>query len=276
MKKTFFSVIIPTFNRAAFLQKSIDSVLNQTEPDFELLIADDGSTDNTCSLVSDIKDNRIKYLQLDHQGVSRARNEAIKTACSDNLVFLDSDDYFKIDKLEIAKKYILKYPEFDIFHTEEIWYRNNTILNQKNIHKKPDGEIFKKALRLCCIGMSTVVLKKKVFQEIGYFDEQLPACEDYDLWLRASIKYQFKLIPKVLTVKHGGHEDQLSKLFPAMDRFRITAIEKILKSKKLTVTQHQAAVKELKRKCSIYVKGALKRGKDTEAIYYNELKNHFD
>jgi glycosyltransferase involved in cell wall biosynthesis len=255
MKNPYFSVIIPTYNRQDFISDCIESVLAQSDPDFELIIVDDGSTDQTETVINSFKDDRLKYLSTDHKGVSHARNTGILNAKSDILAFLDSDDRFKPEKLETARKYINEYPEIKIFHTEEIWFRNQKLLNQKKIHKKPDGYVFDKALKLCCIGMSTSVIKKQVFDAIGLFDENMPACEDYDFWLRACAGYDVKLIPRVLTIKHGGHKNQLSKKYPAMDTYRIYAIEKLIKADRLNQTQKQAAIKVLAEKPSFAGRG---------------------
>ncbi len=275
MKNPYFSIIIPTFNRCVFLQNAIKSVLAQTETDFELIIIDDSSTDSTAKMIKSFQDKRLVYIHQQHQGVSSARNNGIDSAKAKHIAFLDSDDCFKPEKLKISKEYIERFPYINIFHTEEIWYRNQKLLNQKKIHKKPDGFIFDNALQLCCIGMSTSVIKKDVFNKIGYFDANMPACEDYDLWLRASIVYPFKLIPFILTIKHGGHADQLSKKYPAMDTLRIYSIDKLLKTANLTDNQKVSAVKQLQEKCLIYINGAKKRKKIEQVKKYTALLNSY-
>ncbi|MBU1086123.1 MAG: glycosyltransferase [Candidatus Omnitrophica bacterium] len=276
MKNPFFSVIIPTFNRCGFLKQAIESVLSQTETDFELIIIDDGSTDNTAQMIQDIADKRLVYVYQAQQGVSSARNQGIALAKAEFIAFLDSDDCFKPEKLQITRDYINRFPDIQIFHTEEIWYRDQKLLNQKKIHQKPDGWVFDNALKLCCIGMSTTVVKKELFKHIGYFDQTMMACEDYDLWLRASTVYPFKLIPQVLTIKHGGHADQLSRQYPAMDTLRIYAINKLIKTARLTDCQKNSAIKALKQKCLIYLTGAKKRGKNEQVKQYTDLMDSYD
>lgn len=276
MKNPFFSVIIPTFNRIGFLSQAIKSVLSQTETDFELIIINDGSTDNTAQMIKNIDDPRLVYVYQEHAGVSSARNLGISVAKAEFIAFLDSDDCFKPEKLKIAREYINLFPEINIFHTEEIWYRDQKLLNQKKIHQKPDGYIFDNALKLCCIGLSTTVVKKDLFKAIGGFDENMPACEDYDLWLRASVLYPVKLIPQVLTIKQGGHADQLSQKYPAMDTLRIYAIDKLLKHALLTDNQRNSAIIALKQKCLIYIAGAKKRNKSKEVEQYTSLMNSYN
>ncbi len=276
MHNPYFSIIIPTYNRVKFLDTAIKSVLDQSFSDFELIVVDDGSTDQSEQLIKDIKDTRLKYLKKDQSGVSAARNRGIQESTAPFICFLDSDDRFKNTKLEIVYKYINDFPGYRIFHTEELWYRYGKILNQKKIHKKPEGDIFDNSLKLCCIGMSTTVVNKDLFDEIGNFDENFQACEDYEFWLRTTAIYPVKLIPKALTIKQGGHSDQLSRKFPAMDTLRIRAIEKLLKSEILNKQQTQQAILELKHKCLIYINGAKKRKKFKEAAYYQTLLEQYN
>lgn len=271
MDNPFFSVIIVTYNRQRFLPIAVESVLNQTFTDFELLVIDDGSTDKTRSLIEGYGDKRLRYIPKEHTGVSSARNKGIREAKGGYICFLDSDDRYRRDKLEVTATYIHDHPDYKIFHTEEIWYRSGQVLSQKAYHKKPSGYVFEQALKLCCISISTVAIQRGVFENVGYFDEQLPACEDYDFWLRSSARYPVLLIPDYLTIKEGGHADQQSKKYPAMDKFRLYALEKLLRSGGLDQKQYALAYDELKIKCKIYQQGALKRNKIEEVKYCNKL-----
>ncbi|MDP8289412.1 MAG: glycosyltransferase [Candidatus Susulua stagnicola] len=277
MKNPFFSVIIPTCNRKDFLPITIESVLNQSYTDYELIIVDDGSSDETKAIIKKLYNNnkKIIYTYQKHQGVSSARNKGLIKAKGKFISFLDSDDRFLKNKLLIFHDYINKNPSYKIFYSEEIWYRNGKFFSQKAHHKKPNGFIFSHSLRLYSVGLSTAVFSRDIFKRIGYFDKNLPACEDYDLLLRISSIYPIFLIPEYLTIKEGGHADQLSKKYPAMDKFRIYALEKILKSKSLSMINYQLAYQELKTKCDIYIKGAIKRGKKAEINYYKNLCKNF-
>jgi glycosyltransferase involved in cell wall biosynthesis len=276
MNKPFFSVIIPTYNRENLLPIAIDSVLRQSFYDYELIIVDDGSTDNTKEkLANFLSKEKIKYLYQPHGGVSKARNKGIKNSQGKYIAFLDSDDRFCQEKLAITHSYIQRYPDYKIFHTEEIWYRRSELLEQKLYHKKPHGQVFEKAIKSCCISISTAVIKKDVFKEVGSFDERLLACEDYDFWLRISSKFLVYLIPLYLTIKEGGNPDQQSKRYQAMDRYRIYAINKLLKTKELKEEYRLLAYEELAKKCLIYIKGALKRNKIKDAQYYQNLINYW-
>lgn len=275
-RQIFFSVIIPTFNRYSFLRIALDSVLEQTYRDFEVIIIDDGSTDNTSELVSSYNDQRIRYFHQENHGVSSARNKGLSIATGDFIAFLDSDDHWKKEKLQKAEKYIRSFPDTGIFHTEEIWYRHGKLLKQLKKHQKPSGCVYTSALPICCISISTAIIRKDIFDSIGTFDETLEACEDYDFWLRATHKYEVKLIPEKLTVKDGGRDDQLSQSVWGLDRFRIRSLKKMLLSGTLNDTDLKNTVKELQKKCGIIAAGCRKRGKTEEAEYYSALSEQFN
>ncbi|MGH7886214.1 MAG: glycosyltransferase family 2 protein, partial [Thermodesulfobacteriota bacterium] len=247
---------------------------SQTFSDFELIIVDDGSADATITKMAEYTGKGINYIRIKHNGVSGARNRAIQIAKGEYTAFLDSDDRWDRQKLEKTRYYIKKFPDINIFHTDEIWYKNNKFLNQKKKHRRPSGYIYPNCLKLCCVGMSTSVVKSEIFDEIGFFDENLPACEDYDLWLRACCKYKVKLIPEALTIKSGGRKDQLSNQ-PGLDKYRIYALKKIIESGLLNDEQSAITCFELINKCRIYAGGALKRGKVKEAQNYIQLAEKY-
>jgi glycosyltransferase involved in cell wall biosynthesis len=265
------SVIIPTFNRSQKLLRAVESVISQHYKGLEILVIDDASTDTTYKDLLKFGKS-ITYIRLNkNTGVSGARNTGIHNATAPWIAFLDSDDCWLKDKLRIQMLFIKDNPETIACQTDEIWIRNGRRVNPKIKHKKPSGNIFNQSLKLCLVSPSSVIIKSSVFNEIGIFDESLPAAEDYDLWLRISCRYPIYLIDKKLIVKEGGHHDQLSKKFHAMDRFRIASITKLIQSGVLSLEQKTAALKELKRKCSIYAHGCLKRGKTQEAAFYLAL-----
>ncbi len=266
------SVIIPTYNRKKFLKKAIDSVLTQSFADFELIVVDDGSDDKTKELINTYADDRLVYFYQDNQGVSCARNLGLKQAKGEYIAFLDSDDWWEKDKLKIQVEFLKKNRDIVATHTEEVWYRADKLLNPKLKHRKQSGYIFEQCLQLCAVSISTAVLRRELFDKVGYFDEELEVCEDYDFWLRVSCQYPIILIPQYLTLKDGGRQDQLSFRYrPGIDRFRIRAIEKLLDSRILNDEQFALAVKELKAKCKIFIQGATKRGKDKIARFYRQL-----
>ncbi|MFH1412400.1 MAG: glycosyltransferase [Candidatus Omnitrophota bacterium] len=274
-ERPMFSVIIPSFNRAPMLKTAVGSALGQTFKDMEVIVIDDGSTDGTAALLNAYEDDRFSFISTGNRGVSSSRNLGLKISKGAYIAFLDSDDRWTENKLELAARYIELFPDISIFHTEEIWHKNGFVLKQLKKHKKPSGHVYRDALPLCCIGMSTVVIKRSVFDDIGVFDETFEACEDYDLWLRASFKYEVKLIPEYLTVKDGGRNDQLSSKIWGLDRFRIKALEKILLSGVLSAEDRSATILELRKKCGIFAKGAVKHGRPEEAEYYAALPDKY-
>ncbi len=272
-EKPLVSVIIPTYNRGWILHEAIDSVLAQDFIDFELIVVDDGSTDNTVKILNSYKKDII-VLHQNNQGVSAARNRGIMESSGSLIAFLDSDDLWLPKKLSRQVDYLNLNPDAMICQTEEIWVRNGVRVNPKKRHKKLSGMIFERSLALCLVSPSAVMIKRRLFGEIGGFDETLPACEDYDLWLRISCRYPVFLIDTPLIIKRGGHSDQLSTS-SGLDKFRIKAIKKIIESNLLSKTQYKAAVKTLKEKCTIYASGCRKRGRKEEALYYTKLSDSY-
>jgi glycosyltransferase involved in cell wall biosynthesis len=202
--------------------------------------------------------------------VSAARNRGAAQAAGDLLAFLDSDDYWYPRKLGAQAAFFDAHPRARICQTQEVWIRNGRRVNPGRRHQKPAGDIFIPSLSLCLVSPSAVMLKKSLLDEMGGFDEALPACEDYDLWLRVSARCPVHLIDRPLVVKTGGHSDQLSAR-PGLDRYRIRAIDRILRTEPLSDERRRAARAVLKEKCRIYAAGCRKRGKTADAVYYEGL-----
>ena len=268
-KDPLISIIIPTYNRSWILKEAIDSVLSQDFTDFELIIVDDGSTDKTQDILNAYSKDIIVFKQ-NNRGVSAARNAGISLASGRFIAFLDSDDLWLPKKLSAQVDFFKSNRDALICQTDEIWIRNGVRVNPKKKHKKFAGDLFKQSLSLCLVSPSAVMIKRRLFEKVGVFDETLPACEDYDLWLRISCRYPVYLIKTPLVIKRGGHNDQLS-LTSGLDRFRIESLSKIIKSNLLSKEQYSAAAKILKEKCAIYANGCLKRGRRIEALYYEAL-----
>jgi glycosyltransferase involved in cell wall biosynthesis len=257
------SVIVPTYNRASTLLRALQSILDQGKGLCEVLVVDDGSTDETACFIQEVAqaDSRVQYLHQPNRGPAAARNAGILWAPTEFIAFLDSDDEWLPGKLAAQLQFFQDHPDYLICQTEEIWIRNGQRVNPMKKHKKYGGWIFERCLPLCIVSPSAVMMRREFFDTVGLFDATLPACEDYDLWLRASARMPIGLIEKPYVIKYGGHADQRSHQFPIMDRFRIRALQKIIESEILTPVQKEAALQELKRKCEIVTKGAMKRGK---------------
>jgi len=268
---TAVSVIIPTYNRARKLLRAISSVLYQTFTDSEVIVVDDGSDDGTAECLNPLM-GHIEYIRhRDNRGVSAARNRGIKASRFPFIAFLDSDDYWLPKKLSTQMAFFKRNPETVACQTEEIWIRKGIRVNPGKRHLKPSGDIFLPSLKLCLVSPSAVVLKRSLLDEVGLFDEDLPAGEDYDLWLRISCRYPIHLIPRHLVVKEGGYPDQLSSNVKGLDLFRIKALVKLLRGGQLTDAQLQATLRELTIKCQIYGSGCLRRGRKEEGEYYLRL-----
>ncbi len=258
--KLSISVIIPSYNRCERVLQALTSVFAQTVPAGEVILIDDGSTDSTVPRVQHEFPNVIISSDK-NKGVSAARNKGIELARNPWLAFLDSDDQWLPEKLERQIDAVAEAKQARFCHTDEIWIRQGIRVNAKRKHTKYGGSIFNYCLPLCCISPSSVLIHRSVFDELGGFDESLPAAEDYDFWLRYCCQYPVVFVDQALLIKHGGHDDQLSKKHWGMDRFRITALMKLLKIGPLTPLQFQQALEMLKIKMSIYCAGAKKRGR---------------
>ena len=252
------SVIIPTLNRANLLERALRSVVNQTFPPDEIIVVDNGSTDDTKNMIKDNFQN-IKYYFLSDKGVSKARNLGIKNSNCEWVSFLDSDDEWHRKKLEKQINFIKYNSKCKFVHSNEVWLRNGIHLNQLKKHKKKGGNIFKNCLKMCCISPSSVILKKNIFYDYGFFDESFQVCEDYEMWLRISAKEEICFLEDKLLIKHGGHKDQLSKKFWGMDRFRVYAIEKNLLNNNFSEYQNGLAKFFLLQKLEVIINGAKKR-----------------
>ncbi|MBW2039707.1 MAG: glycosyltransferase [Deltaproteobacteria bacterium] len=264
------SVIIPTHNRKDFLLEAMDSVFAQTYGDFELVVVDDGSTDGTGEALKRYGD-RLIYTYQANQGVSAARNRGIELVRGEFIAFLDSDDLWLPKKLQMQVAFMDQHPEAQICYTDEIWIRRGVRVNPKKKHAKYSGWIYSHCLPLCIISLSSALMRRGLFAQVGAFDPRLPVCEDYDLWLRVASRFPVFLIPQRLIVKRGGHANQLSQRSWGTDRYRVIALVKILEMGVLTPQMRGLTIQELHRKCRILINGYLKRGKEEEVKDYQEV-----
>lgn len=190
------SIITPTYNRDDFISFAIDSVLKQTYSNFELIIVDDGSTDNTGVVVKKyLNDTRIKYIWQENRGQSVARNKGLDLSTGEYVCFLDSDNVYETTKLEIQVRILNMSPVVDIVYgSEELIDEDGKLIKKKNM-RCYSGVIYEKLLLDNFIGMNTTLVRRKCFVEMGGFDETIKVADDYDLWLRFSAKYVFHYEP---------------------------------------------------------------------------------
>ncbi len=251
------SVVIPSFNRRHTLGRALESVFAQTSAVDEVILVDDGSTDGSCDMIrQDFP--AVNVLRQSNLGVSAARNFGIATAKFNWIALLDSDDCWLPQKIDQIRKACQQHPGFVLYHSDEIWVRRGVRVNPMQKHRKSGGWIFERCLPLCAISPSATVLCKATLLSLGMFDEKLPACEDYDLWLRLCHQFPVHYTDQKLIIKYGGHDDQLSRQYPAMDRFRIRALHRLLHGETLRPEYYRAAQATLTTKLEILVKGAIK------------------
>ena len=266
------SVVIPTHQRLPMLQEAVASVRAQTLPSkqLELIVVDDGSDDGTWSWLQGQQD--LQPLRHDHRrGPSAARNTGAAAARSELLAFLDSDDLFRPDKLARQLELLDVSADLGLCHSDEIWLRSGKELRQLPRHEKRGGWIFEHCLPMCRISPSAAVIRRPVFEALGGFDESLEVAEDYELWLRLTCRHEVGFIAAPLTIKRGGHADQLSAKYGQIEKFRIAALRRVLAHGALSPEQRAAALMTLRDKCEIHARGCDKRGKAEEAARYRVL-----
>jgi glycosyltransferase involved in cell wall biosynthesis len=267
------SVIIPTYNRRALVDEAVGSVLAQSYNNFELIVIDDGSDDGTADHLARYG-SYLRLISRRRSGVAAARNYGVSVAKGRYLAFLDSDDLWMPNKLEIQVAFMGQHLGVQICQTDEIWIRNRVRVNPKTKHKKPSGDVFRRSLDLCLVSPSAVMMTKQLFNQVGGFDESFPVCEDYDLWLRIALNHAIPLIPIALVSKRGGHSDQLSHSLWGMDRYRVQSLRNLLRGG-ISGEKRQWVLDALRRKVSILCQGATKRGKQQELAAYEAMLAEF-
>ena len=270
------SVIIPAYNRKALLPRALSSVLSQRLNDFEVIIIDDGSNDGTDTLELLRSDHRIRYCKK-HQnyGVSKARNTGIQLSTGKWIALLDSDDEWTPDKLHQQIEWLNKNSSFQIAQSKEIWIRNGQRVNPPISHEKFQGDLFEASLKRCMITPSSVIFTRELIEIVGGFNESLPACEDYDLWLRITCNHLIGLVPQFHLRRFSGHADQLSSSIPILDRFRIRSLLELLHSGKLSLEQKKSVHKNLHKRANIVAQGNLKRGNQELYLRYLNISRSY-
>ncbi len=264
------SVIIPVHNRGEWVCRAIDSVLEQRTGVGEIIVVDDASDDDTPQRLNNYGD-RIRVLrQPATGGPGPARNAGAAAAGGEWLAFLDSDDRWTRAKLKAQLAYLQRFPFYEMVQSREQWLRNGQRVNARQHHAMPLGWAWHKSLERCLISPSGVLLRKRLFNAAGGFDPRLLVCEDYDLWLRLTRWYPVGLVARDDVIKVGGHADQLSRRFPAMDRFRVYALGKALQGERRP--EYRAALlAALETRLAILEQGSRKRDQAEAADRYAAL-----
>lgn len=271
-QKYRISVVIPTFNRQKWLGSAIESVLSQSFKAAEIIVVDDGSTDETEHLVSQFP---VKYIKQENLGPSNARNHGAKVSQGNWLAFLDSDDQWLPDKLKCQVQALEQDSEMQLVYTGERWIRNGKRVNPCKHHQKFSGWIYPKCLKLCLISPSSVMLTKRLYEEMGGFEEAYWTAEDYDLWLKITSCYPVLFLEDELIVKYGGHEDQLSKSI-GIDVNRVKAMQNRLSDPHLREEWRTITKEELIKKLDILIHGFRKHGHGAKAIEFEKIKQEYD
>lgn len=273
------SVVIPSFNRPEKTIVAINSVLNQSYTNFELIVIDDGSQDKLIGekIFKENKNNIDCKLHRNevNAGVSYSRNRGVEYSTGEWIAFLDSDDEWLPRKLEYQVKWIEKNSNYSICQTREIWVRNNVRVNPPKGYEKVADDIFDISLKRCMITPSSVMIKRDLYNKYHGFNESLPACEDYDLWLKICSKEKIGLIDKQLLIRYGGHEDQLSSTVKVLDKYRVRAMLDLLCIGDLSEMQRMHVYSVLSKKAEILSNGFKKRGKNKEYERYKRLSEKY-
>lgn len=271
--KNSVSVVIPVYNRKPVICRAVESALRQTFKPDEIILVDDGSTDGTTEIITQLYPS-VRCISIKHSGVSAARNCGIHAAAGEWIAFLDSDDEWEKDKLKIQMKDLENHPQAVFSHTQEKWIRGGKTVNPPKKYLKSGGDVFFRSLPLTMIAASTVIVKKSILVSLGGFDERMPVCEDYDLWLRIACYYPARYIDEKLTIKYGGNPDQLSLTVPFQDKWRIHSLVQLLENHSLNMdVEKKLAVKnELAKKLKIILTGLSKKNLISEMAYYEDLQ----
>jgi glycosyltransferase involved in cell wall biosynthesis len=195
------SVIIPVFNGEKTIKETIESVLNQTLDDLELIVIDDGSQDSTLNVISTIQDPRLKVFSYPNAGVSVSRNRGLEQAQGEYVSFIDADDLWTRDKLESQVKALQTNPKAAVAYSWTDWIDESGQLVGRGSRLTEEGKVFEKLLLNDFVGSgSNALIRKKVLEEVGKFDQSVAPSEDWDMWLRLANYYEFVAVssPQVL------------------------------------------------------------------------------
>jgi len=209
-KEPLVSIITPTYNRADFIEQAVNSVLAQTYTCFELLIVDDGSTDNSRDLIEPaLADARVRYFHQENQGQSVARKLALSEAKGSFICFLDSDNYWPADKLEQQIELFRQHPDYDVIYGDVVVIdENDREVSRKNM-KRYSGHIAKYMIRDNCVSMNTAMARRRCFDELGGMSGTRRVADDYELWLRFSARFRFLYVPEFFAY-YRVMDDQIS------------------------------------------------------------------
>ncbi|MDP5337298.1 MAG: glycosyltransferase [Nodularia sp. (in: cyanobacteria)] len=192
------SVVIPAYNCEKTIQATIESVLNQTFTNFELIIINDGSQDSTLDIVSQIKDTRIKVFSYPNAGGNVTRNRGLHHAIGEFVSFLDADDIWTPDKLQVQLQALQNNPDAQVAYSWTDYINENGEIFLSGTHITANGDVYEKLIITNFLESgSNPLIRREAVLELGGFDESLPAAQDWDMWLRLAARYSFVAVPSV-------------------------------------------------------------------------------
>lgn len=220
------SIIIPTYNAMPYLPATVESVFNQTFTDFELLLVDDGSTDETIPWITQLTDARVKLIQQANQGASVARNTGISHAQGEYIAFLDNDDLWQPTKLAQQVQYLDQNAPVALVHTWMILIDEHGQSTGRLITTDAEGWVWSKLVEQDTVLNSSVLVRRTCFDVVGVFDPTIPRTGDWEMWLRVAAKYPLGVIKEAL-VFYRNHGNNASRNLQAMEQEFQVCIEKI-------------------------------------------------
>jgi glycosyltransferase involved in cell wall biosynthesis len=192
------TIVIPAYNEAATIGDAINSALQQSFTDFELLVIDDGSSDTTANIAAMVPDARVQVLSFENKGLAASRNRGIRRAAGELIAFLDADDLWTPDKLSSQVEVLRRYPEAVLAYSWTDCIDEDGRFLRHGSHVRADGEVYKQLLSRNFIDNgSSPMVRRLAFDEVGLFNEDYPAAEDWDMWLRLAHRYRFACVPSV-------------------------------------------------------------------------------
>lgn len=227
------SVIIPTYNRAYLLGETIQSVLDQTYQDFELIISDDGSTDDTDEVVEGFNDARIRYVrrEVNSGGCPAPRNAGLRVARGEYIAFVDSDDIWLPNKLELEVEFLDTHPSVGLVYADVVFFGSRVTSEVRVLEgiSPVSGYALKELFLHCFISASVVLVRKTCFEKVGHFDESFAAAGDHDMWLRIAACFEIDCIDLPLA-RYRLHDNSLNRDRERILKGDIAVREKCLES----------------------------------------------
>lgn len=227
-KRPLVSIIMPIYNGEDFINYAIESALNQTYELFELIIVNDGSTDNSSDVINNyLIDKRIKYFHQNNRGVAAARNTALRQAKGQFIAFLDQDDIWLSDKLNLQVCYLMENPHIHLVYSRQEFIDATGKRIHYNWPTGANGYCFSQIFQRNHITILTVLLRKSTIEEIGYFNEYLSGTDDYEMWLRITLKHPIHFMNETLAL-YRIHSTNVSKNLFKMTLLDLATIESVL------------------------------------------------